>query len=135
MESIGTVISTDKNMATVNVKRVSACGENCANCKDSCIATAVETVVENAVFAEVGDVVKIESNTADVFRAAFFLYMLPVLVAIVTAVITYGMKMNDISVILISVVSFFGSFVVIKRFENRLTPRAYITKILSKGVK
>lgn len=135
MESIGTVISTDKNMATVNVKRVSACGENCANCKGSCIATAVETVVENAVFAEVGDVVKIESNTADVFRAAFFLYMLPVLVAIVTAVITYGMKMNDISVILISVVSFFGSFVVIKRFENRLTPRAYITKILSKGVK
>ena len=135
MESIGTVISTAKKMATVNVKRVSACGENCANCKGGCVATTIETVVENSVFAEVGDVVKIESNTADVFRAAFFLYMLPVLVAIAAAVITYGIKMNDISVILISVVSFFGSFVVIKRFENRLTPRAYITKILSKGVK
>ncbi len=135
MESIGVVISLNGNMATVNVRRVSACGENCASCKGGCVATTIKTTAENLVSADVGDTVKIESNTTDVVRAAFFLYMMPVVVALIFAVITYAMKISDIFVILSSVAAFFVGFKVIKRFEKKLIPRAYITRILYKGVK
>ena len=135
MESIGVVISTDNKKATVMVKRASACGENCAHCKGSCKPTTAQAIVENTIGAHIGDTVKIESNTTDIVRAAFFLYMLPVLVAIVSSVVAYGVKMNDIFVILISVATFFVSFVIIKRFEKKLTPKSYITKIIAKGVK
>ena len=135
MESIGVVISLNGNMATVNVRRVSACGENCASCKGGCVATTIKTTAENLVSADVGDTVKIESNTTDVVRAAFFLYMMPVVVALIFAVITYAMKISDIFVILSSVAAFFVGFKVIKRFEKKLIPRAYINRILYKGVK
>ncbi len=135
MESIGVVIATNNERATVKVKRASACGENCAHCKGGCETTTAQAVVENTIGAVVGDTVKIESNTTDVVRAAFFLYMLPVLVAIVSSVVAYGIKMSDFFVILISVAAFFVSFIIIKRFEKKLTPKSYITKILSKGVK
>ncbi len=135
MESIGTVISTDGNSATVVVKRVSACGENCADCMGSCETTTIKSIAENKAGAVVGDTVKIESNTTDVLRVVFILYMVPILVAIFVAIIAYGIKISDIAVILVSVVSFFISFLIIKRFEKRLVPKAYITKILGKGVK
>lgn len=134
MESIGTIISIDKNIATVVVKRTSACGENCANCMGSCETTNIKSCAENTVGAKVGDTVKIESNSTDIVRVAFILYIVPILVAILVAIFTYGMKISDIVVILMSVVSFFVSFLIIKRFEKRLVPKAYVTKILGEGV-
>lgn len=135
MEIVGKIISIEGKKATVAVKRTSACGENCANCKGVCTVTTAKAVAENLALADVGDTVKIESNSMDVIRAAFFLYMLPVLVAIIGAVLTYAMGINDFFVILVSVICFFVSFIIIKRFEKKLSPKSYITKILAKGVK
>ena len=130
MEVVGTVISVDKNLATISVRRTSACGENCANCKSVCQGTTVQSSAENTVGARVGDVVKVESSTKDVLRAAVVLYIVPVLVAIIVAIISYGNNANDIFMILASVISFFASFVFLKRFEKKLTPKSYITKII-----
>ena len=134
MEIIGTVISVDENKATVLVKRVSACGENCANCHGACEATTATTVAENTVGACVGDVVKIESESSAVIRAALVLYMVPVAVTILVAALTYGMGLSNIFVILFSVMAFFVSFFVIKCFDKKLAPESYITKVLGKGV-
>lgn len=134
MEIVGTVVSVKGDMATVKVKRVSACGENCAHCSGVCETTTTKSIVQNTAGAKVGDTVKIESNSTDVLRAAFALYVVPVLVAIIMAVITYGIKMPDFLVILISVFSFFCAFVVIKHFEKKLVPKSYITKILGRSV-
>ena len=135
MEIIGTVVSIKENIATVKVKRASSCGENCANCASVCETTQVMSDAYNIAGAKIGDTVKIESKSTDVLRAVVALYMLPVLVAILSAIVAYGNKLSDIFVILISVISFFASFFVIKCFEKRLTPKSYITKIISKGVK
>ncbi len=134
MEIIGTVISTHKDKATVAVKRVSACGENCANCKGVCKVTAA-AVAQNLVGAAVGDVVKIESESAAVIRAALVLYMVPVAVTILVAALTYGINLSNLFVILFSVMAFFASFFVIKCFDKSLAPKSYITKIISKDVK
>ena len=135
MDIVGTVISVNENMATVSVKRVSACGENCANCKGACEVTTAVSVAENRAGAAVGDTVKIESDSESVIRAAVVLYIVPVLVAIVAAVVCYGMELSDLWAIGVSVLVFFVSFFVIKIFEKKLAPKAYITKILGKGVK
>ena len=133
MEIVGTVISVNDKRATVAVKRVSACGENCANCKGSCVSTTATSVVENNIGAKVGDTVKIESDTNSVIRAAIALYMVPVLIAIFAAVIAYSVNLSNLFVILLSGVAFFASFFVVKLFEKRLTPKSYITKVLGKA--
>ena len=135
MEIIGTVISTHKDKATVAVKRVSACGENCANCKGVCETTTATAVAQNSVGATVGDVVKVESESASVIRAALVLYMVPVAVTILVAALTYGINLSNLFVILFSVIAFFASFFVIKCFDKSLVPKSYVTKILGKGVK
>ncbi len=135
MDIVGTVISVDKNMATVAVKRVSACGENCANCRGACETTTAVSVAENRAGAVVGDTVKIESDSASVIRAAVVLYILPVLAAILAAVVCYGIELSDLWAIGVSVAVFFASFFIIKLFEKKLAPKSYITKILGKGVK
>ena len=134
MESVGTVISLDKNIATVSVRRVSACGENCTSCKGACVDTKVTARVENTIGARPGDTVMIESNTKDLVRASMFLYIMPIVVAIIVSVITYSFEITDIFVILASVISFFASFIIVKLFEKKLVPKSYIKKILSRGV-
>jgi len=133
MEIVGTVVSVSDKKAIVKVKRVSACGDSCASCKGGCETTSATSVAENLVGAKVGDTVKIESDTKSIIQAAVALYMAPVLIAIFTAVIAYGINLSNIFVIILSGVSFFASFFVIKFFEKRLTPKSYITKILGKA--
>ena len=133
MEIIGTVVSANENKATVLVKRTSACGENCANCKGACETTKMKSVVENVVGAGVGDVVKIESNSADVVRAAFILYMAPILISIIAAVFSYSFGLSDILTILIFAGCFFLSFFVLKLFEKKIVPKSYITKIIKRA--
>lgn len=135
MEIIGTVISVDKDMATVSVRRVSACGENCANCHGACQTTTAVATVKNTTGAVVGDVVKVECDSVSVIRAAMFLYMLPVLAAVLIAAITYSTGLSDILTLVLSVVGFFGCFAIVKRFEKHIAPKSFITKVLGKDVK
>lgn len=134
MEIIGTVIAVDKDKATVKVRRVSACGENCANCKGVCETTSATTVAENMVEAQVGDMVKIESESSAVIRAALILYMVPIAVTILLAAFFYGLGFDNLYVIIFSVVGFFASFFAIKCFDKKLVPKSYITKVLGKDV-
>ncbi len=135
MEIVGTVISTDKDKATVAVKRVSACGENCANCHGVCESTTVTTVAENTAGARVGDIVKIESESSSVIRAALVLYMVPVMVTILVAALTYGINLSNLFVILFSVMAFFVSFFIIKCFDKSLAPKSHVTKIIGRSEK
>ena len=133
MEIIGTVVKTDGDEAIVSVKRVSACGENCANCAGVCETTNATTVVKNTADARVGDTVKIESESADVIRAAVVLYIVPVVVTILIAALVYGFGGADVYVFVFSAVGFFGSFLGVKFFEKKITPKSQITKIIKKA--
>ena len=135
MEIVGTVVSVEGNTATIAVKRVSACGENCANCKGACEATTAISVAQNTAGATVGDTVKIESDSKAVICASVILYIMPVIVAIVAAVATKGCAMSDALSVLFSAVAFLVSFVAIKFFEKKLTPKSSITKVLGRSVK
>jgi len=133
MEIVGTVIAINGNDAVVSVKRVSACGENCANCGGACETTKTTTVVKNTAGAHIGDIVKIESDSAKVIRAAVVLYIVPVVVTILIAALVFGLGFSDLYVFIFATVGFFTSFLGIKFFEKKLTPESYITKVIKKA--
>lgn len=74
----GVVINTDGSFATVRIKRHSACGHECGECR-LCSARDVEERLLNTVGAEVGDTVTVGSSSAAVLKMAFIVYFLPIL--------------------------------------------------------
>lgn len=77
MEKIGLVKSLEGDIAIVEIRRASACGESCASCKAGCAPTAVYARVNNSLNASVGQYVKLKTESKKVIKAAFFAYMIP----------------------------------------------------------
>lgn len=70
---------SDKGMAKVQIRRLTACGHDCADCAGCTQVITGETVVwaQNQVGAAVGDAVTVESGSAQVLTAAAMVYILP----------------------------------------------------------
>lgn len=132
MEQIGIVRSIQEGCATVLVKRTSACGENCAHCKGGCISTSTEAQVINTLDAKVGDVVKIETDTVGVIKAAIILYFLPCLLAIFCAITASVIFCSSYVPVIAATIAFVLSFVVIKQIDKKIAPVSEITKIIGK---
>ena len=84
MEQIGEVVELRGKKALVRIRRVSACGENCASCEGGCKPTASVTEAVNGIHAKVGDTVKIEMNSLAYMTLAFIGYILPIIICIAT---------------------------------------------------
>lgn len=77
MEKIGLVKSLEGDMAIVEIRRVSACGESCSSCKGGCAPTALYVRANNHVNASAGQYVKLQSESKKVMKAAFLVYIIP----------------------------------------------------------
>ncbi len=82
MEQIGVITEVKENMARVQFKRASACGENCGMC-GGCEKLNAFVDAKNEISAVVGDTVKIETDTSYVLLGAFFVYIVPVILGII----------------------------------------------------
>jgi len=67
--------------AEVAVKRQSACGHDCSKCGGGCselmVSSTVSVVAANPVRAMPGDMVRVESSTGGVLKAAVVVYLVP----------------------------------------------------------
>ena len=79
MRQVGKVRRIDGDFAEVAVIRASACGENCVNCSGGCTPTENTVTADNVPGAIVGDTVVIEMATSSVLKAAFMVYILPII--------------------------------------------------------
>ena len=86
MTGEGIVVKVSGNIATVRIKRSSACGHDCGEC-NLCKNPDIETDILNPIDAKPGDRVKIGTDTSKVLLSAFVLYMLP----FVGAFVLYGL--------------------------------------------
>lgn len=82
MEQIGEIVEIHGKKAVVRIKRASACGENCAQCEGGCKPTSRMINAVNKANAQVGDMVKLEMNSAIFMLMAFIGYILPIIVSI-----------------------------------------------------
>ena len=70
-------------MAEVAVTRGTACGSNCGNCEACIYANELHTVAYNKINASPGQHVIIETKNAPIFKAEFFVYILPLVLMII----------------------------------------------------
>ena len=73
----------ENGTAEVSVKRQSACGHDCSKCGGRCselmVSSTVSVVAANPVRAMPGDMVRVESSTGGVLKAAVVVYLVPFL--------------------------------------------------------
>ena len=132
MEQIGIVKELRGNTALVSVNRVSACGENCAQCKGGCTPSSAVTKAENAAGASVGDTVKVEADTKKVILAAFVLYIVPLLCAMIVAVIVSCFTTKLGPLLIVAVNAFLGAILLVKSMDKVIAPKTTVTKIINR---
>lgn len=91
MDQIGFVEKIENNIATIMVRRASACGENCSSCSGTCNIEGIRigTVVDENIKA--GEYVEIQSETTNILKYAFIAYLIPLLIMI--SAITLSLKL------------------------------------------
>lgn len=67
----------DGGQAEVAVERGTACGGNCGSCEACVYARSLLVPADNAVFAQPGDKVILESGTGGIVGAALLIYFVP----------------------------------------------------------
>jgi len=141
----GLVIDTNADIATVKTLRSSAC-ESCDQ-KKSCTTVGdkneMQVKVKNKLGAKIGDTVIISIKTTSLLKAAFLLYIFPILFMILGAVI--GKKLapsftldESLTSVLSGVIFFCISFFLIRikgkkmAFKEEYTPA--ILRIKKRGI-
>ncbi len=113
----GIVIKTDGITATVRVHKASACGHECGECR-LCSNPEIEVEILNPIGAKVGDTVTIGTDTSEVLKSAFMLYMLPIIGAMAVYALS-GVMFNTIALRVIAVAAWIAVWFIYMRFYSK----------------
>lgn len=105
MDQVGKIEKIEGNKATVSVKRVSACGTNCASCGASCEQKSVIFETEFSGDYEVGDYVEISTENDVMLKQILMLYGIPFVIMLATIGIVQLLIFNNPNKDLISAVA------------------------------
>lgn len=122
MDQVGRIEKIEGTKATVSVKRVSACGENCKGCSSACKQPSVVFETEMNGDYKVGDYVEITTENEVVFKQIFMLYGIPFLIMMATIVIVQLLSHSpdkDIISAVASVASLIVSFFILKAYDKK----------------
>ncbi|MBE7045088.1 MAG: siderophore-interacting protein [Ruminococcaceae bacterium] len=131
MTEAGIVIKTEEKRALVQVIRKSACGEHCVHC-GACAKNTVEIWAKNPVGAKKGESVLLELSDQKIYRAAFLVYLLPLIFFFVGYFLSGMWFANEITKVFIGgvlfVLSIVGAAVYSRKCRQEYVPA--ITKIV-----
>ncbi|WHH59997.1 SoxR reducing system RseC family protein [Petroclostridium sp. X23] len=126
MEQIGKIVSTNGNMAEVQIQRATACGGDCGKCS-GCAPTAMKINARNEVHAQIGQMVRLASSTRNILAAAFIVYIVPIIILITTYIATYSYIISSnlpvnaqTAGIVTAICSLVLSFLVLRIIDKRL---------------
>lgn len=129
MLSIGVVDSLKGQNAIVNLTRSTACGD-CGACQMGKENLDRQVEAYNPVGAKVGDFVTMEMEDGKVLKAAFMVYIIPLVIlvgGIFGTILTLQMfqisKNAEVYGFLVGLVGMFISFVFIKKRDKKLAER------------
>lgn len=127
MTGEGIVASVCGNEAVVKISKSSACGHDCTSC-GACSNPTYEIRVLNPVGAKIGDRVEIETKTSSVLGVSFLLYILPVFILIVSALLCEHYSLGYYSILVFGFLLFLW-YMVIKLVNKKVIIYNTITKI------
>lgn len=82
-------------MAEVAVKRTTACGGNCGSCKSCVFQNELKTPAVNTIKAQPGQKVLIQSQTSRIFKAAFLVYVFPLLLFLIGYLLSVILSLGE----------------------------------------
>lgn len=120
-EAMGIVLEASENLARVKVNRHGECS-NCGACPGD---SAMIMDVKNKICAKPGQRVLIEVPEFNVVKAAFIVYILPIISAILGFSAGYGISVETglnkkIIEAVFSIIFFIAASLIIKIFDNSL---------------
>lgn len=132
MTQIGKVTAVSGCMATVEVRRASACGENCAQCRGGCSPTKHRAAVKNTAGADVGDMVQIETPDGVVLKSALLVYFLPIVILFICYGIVQVLFEHTAVSILAGLFGLCAGFLILRTVDRKSAPIPEVTEIIHK---
>ncbi len=136
MTEQGVIIKTEKGQAVVRVDKKEQC-DKCGMCLFPKNASHIEFNAENKLNASVGDTVIIERQKDSKLLGAILVFLVPLLLIGVSALITYFFIGIEIWLLILSVIFIIMWYnilaVIDKRLKNKLDYKFVIVQILGKG--
>lgn len=108
-DAVVTKVFPNNGMAEVAVSRGTACGSNCGNCESCIFQNELKTIAKNSIHAKPGEKVVIETVSSKIFKAAFIVYIIPIIAFCIGYGIAYACGAGEGICMLVSIVSFFIS--------------------------
>lgn len=135
MREIGVVQNIFGEYADVAIVRKTACGENCASCSGGCTPGEQIIRARNTAFAKKGDRVVLEMQTGKVVKAAFWVYILPIICLVAGTIIGQEFFGNEWTGILTGIGCMLVCFLVIHFLDarNKDNYEVVVTEILYKS--
>ncbi len=136
MTEQGVVTKIDKNTACVKVDKKEECSK-CGMCLFPKNASSIEITAQNDLGARVGDTVIIESKKDYKLLGAILVFLIPLLLIGLSALITYLFIGNEIWLVILSVISIILWYTILAVIDKRLKKLSggvhIIVSILKKG--
>ncbi|MCK8059028.1 MULTISPECIES: SoxR reducing system RseC family protein [unclassified Fusibacter] len=135
MNRIGQVVELDHDMAVVAMRKHTACGD-CGACQlgEENMETTVNVL--NPIDAQPGDFVEIDMADADVLRAAFLVYIIPLAALLLGIGLTQlflgfiGVGNSELIGVLVGFASMAVSYIIIRKKDDALKgKKRYISTI------
>ena len=136
MREVGIVVNADGKDATVKVDKKDECSK-CGMCLFPKNASSIEFLSDNNLGASVGDQVVIERKKEAKLTAAILVFLVPLLLIGLSALLTYLFIGIDIWVLILSIIFIIVWYnilsVIDKKLKNRQDYKHIIVEILEKG--
>ena len=136
MREVGIVVNADGKDATVKVDKKDECSK-CGMCLFPKNASSIEFLSDNDIGASVGDQVVIERKKEAKLTAAILVFLVPLLLIGLSALLTYLFIGIDIWVLILSIIFIIVWYnilsVIDKKLKNRQDYKHIIVEILEKG--
>lgn len=134
MEQIGVVNKTYDNMATVQIKRATACGGKCGEC-GGCEITSHKVDALNTVGAKAGEIVKMEMKDTQILFAAFIVYIIPLIAFFIGYSVGYSIFASELTAGIAGGVLLVLTFTILRFMDKRIRRsnkyQSVITRIIS----
>jgi sigma-E factor negative regulatory protein RseC len=117
--------------AEVEVLRGTSCGDACGSCQVCKYASKIKVEAKNNISARVGDRVEIETNSGDIYSAAFLVYVMPLVLFFIGYAVSAWLGTTEGVSIIVSFASLTAGFLVVV-FVNRLRRRKEISFVITR---
>lgn len=134
MEEVGKVVKLEKGNAVVRVDKKDECSK-CGMCLFPKNASFTEFNAENKVNAKVGDTVRIETAEKLKFLGIILVFLVPLVLIGISALITFLWIKNEIWVLILSLIFILIWFGVLSVIDKKLIKRKNLTTVIAEIIK